>query len=247
MQNNFTVGIIGAMDCEVNALKLKLENLEEHKFCNFEVSTGNLFNNRIVLAKSGVGKVNAAISTQFIIDKFKVDYIINTGIAGGISSELSIGDIIAGNELVQYDFDVSSLGYAKGYMCTGKNPNLPTIYTSSKELIDNFIISMKNSSKKVIVGRIASGDMFVSDVRKKQEISELFGAISVEMEGAAIAQTATANNIPFLIIRTISDLADNSASTSHRLVETEMAELSLLAVESLLKQLSENTKKALSL
>lgn len=237
MNNNYIIGIIGAMDCEVDVLKQKLQNLEELQHSNQKIYLGNLYGHKIILVKSGVGKVNSAICTQYIIDKFNPDYIINTGIAGGIAKNLEVGDVVVGEKLVQYDFDVSAIGYAKGYMCTGIEPDKPTMFYSDENLIKSF---EKSFDKEITLhkGIIASGDTFVSDVNRKKEIHNLFNATAVEMEGCAIAQTSTANNVPFLVVRAISDLADNEAGKSHAFVEEEMAEVSSSAIENLLKELS---------
>jgi adenosylhomocysteine nucleosidase len=233
MNNNKTVGIIGAMDCEINQLKSKLHNLKEIKYGELVINTGELHGFYIVLVKSGVGKVNAALCTQYIIDNYHPAFIINTGIAGGVASGLQVGDIVAGSELVQYDFDVSAIGYAKGYMCTGKNPDKPTVFYSDTTLIKDFENAAKGSLN-VHTGVIASGDTFVSDKNKKKEIKETFNASAVEMEGCAIAQTAFTNGVPFIIVRAISDLADDTAAQDHEFVETEMAERSSDAIEKLL-------------
>jgi adenosylhomocysteine nucleosidase len=236
MQNK-TVGIIGAMDCEIENLKSQLKNKIENKVGELVIYTGELFNHNIVLVKSGVGKVNAALCTQYIIDKYKPNYIINTGIAGGIGLALSVGDLVIASELVQYDFDVSAIGYAKGYMCNGKNPDKPTIFYSDEKLIEKFIKAVKEtSSTKIHKGRIATGDMFVSNNDKKLEIRKTFNAIAVEMEGCAIGQVATINKVPFVVVRAISDLADDIAGSSHEFVEKEMAQLSSSAIETLLKE-----------
>ncbi len=237
MSNNLTIGIIGAMDCEVSKLKQKLQKLEEIQHGSLKISLGNFCGHKIVLVKSGVGKVNAALCTQYIIDKFNTDYIINTGIAGGIAENLEVGDIVIGEKLVQYDFDVSAIGYAKGYMCTGIEPDKPTFFYSDEKLISEFEKTM-NDKINVHKGVIASGDTFVSDIERKKEIRKTFNATAVEMEGCAIAQTSTANNVPFLVVRAISDLADNEAGKSHAFVEEEMAEVSSSAIENLLKELA---------
>lgn len=236
MSNNLTIGIIGAMDCEVSALKQKLENLEEIKHCNLQINLGTFCGHKIVLVKSGIGKVNAALCTQYIIDKFSPDYIINTGIAGGIAENLKVGDIVVGEKLVQYDFDVTAFGYAKGYLCTGIESDKPTYFNSDENLMSKL---EKISSEKVNVhkGIIASGDSFISDLERKKEIHNLFNATAVEMEGCAIAQTSNANNIPFVVIRAISDLADNNATESYTFSEDEIAKVSSSVVENLLKEI----------
>lgn len=236
MKNNLTIGIIGAMECEISALKPKLQNLEEIKHNKLQIYVGNFCENKIILVKSGIGKVNAALCTQFIIDKFNPDYIINTGIAGGIAENLEIGSIVIGEKLVQYDFDVTALGYAKGYLCTGINPNEPTYFHSDETLVSTFEKS-HNKNIKTHKGIIASGDSFISDSKRKKEIHTIFNATAVEMEGCAIAQVASTNKVPFIVIRAISDLADNNAAENYTLGEEEIAKVSSSAIEVLLKNI----------
>lgn len=238
-QNNLTVGIIGAMDCEIEKLKSKLKNIQINKAGEITIYTGEIAGLNIILLKSGVGKVNSAVCTQFIADKYSPDCIINTGIAGGIGQGLSVGDIVIGEKLVQYDFDVSAIGYARGYMCTGKDKDKPTLYYSDKKLIQSFEQAVEAAAPelKVHKGTIATGDTFVSDIEKKIDIRDTFNAIAVEMEGCAIAQAATLNKIPFIIIRALSDLADENAAEGHAFVEEEMAELSSKTIQYLLEQI----------
>lgn len=236
MSNNLTIGIIGAMDCEVSELKQKLENLEEIKHGNLQINLGTFYGHKIVLVKSGIGKVNAALCTQYIIDKFNPDYIINTGIAGGIAENLKVGEIVIGEKLVQYDFDVTAFGYAKGYLCTGIESDKPTYFNSDESLMAK-IEGISDEKVKFHKGIIASGDSFISDLERKKEIHNLFNATAVEMEGCAIAQTSNANNIPFVVIRAISDLADNNATESYTFSEDEIAKVSSSVVENLLKEI----------
>lgn len=238
MNNNITIAIIGAMDCEITKIKEIMQNIKEIADKSFTLTTGNFKNLNIILAKSGVGKVNSAVCTQYICDKYSPDYIINTGVAGGIAKGLKIGDIVIGSKLVQYDFDVTALGYAKGYMCTGINKDKPTIYYSDENLINKFIEAMKKDSEANIHnGIIATADMFLSDIEKKEQLRTEFNATAAEMEGAAIAQTATRNNIPFLIIRAVSDLADGETDDYVEFSEERMAHYSSEAIKILLKNL----------
>jgi adenosylhomocysteine nucleosidase len=239
MQNK-TIAIIGAMDCEIDALKNIMKDISSSSNNNLTIYSGKIYDNKVVLAKCGVGKVNAALNTQYIIDKFNPSIIINTGVAGGIKKDLSVGDIVIGESFVQYDFDASALGYAKGYMCTGVDNDKPTIYYSSKELISKFekiVSNMELDGNKITIhkGRIATGDTFISSSEKKQELERLFNAAAVEMEAGAIAQTSNINNIPCLIIRAISDLADGSAPLSLSQVETKMAQVASSTIEILLR------------
>lgn len=239
MKNKKTICIIGAMECEIEKLRQKLKGFRTAHHGQMIIYTGKIHSHDVVLTQSGVGKVNAAITLQYIIDKYNPDIVINTGIAGGISSELSVADIVIGTELVQHDFDVSAIGYAKGYMCTGINPDKPTVFCSDESLIAKYeeVISGMIPEIKIHKGIIASGDIFVSDNNRKKEIKNIFNAAAVEMEGAAIAQTACKNEIPFIVLRAISDLADDNAAIEHEFVETRAAEISALSVEKLLEKL----------
>ena len=236
MKNNSKIAIIGAMDCEIDNLKKLLINLEKIEHRELTIFTGSLHNNTIILAKSGVGKVNATLNTQYIIDKFEPDYIINTGVAGGVGTELNVGDIVIAERLVQHDFDATALGYAKGYICNGIEPQKPTYFYCDKELINDFLNISKHFSHKTNVhtGTIATGDTFISSSEKKTELRNLFETTAVEMEGCAIAQTATKNGIPFVVVRAISDLADGSAPKSLEEVETTMAEFAVSVTEKML-------------
>ena len=191
-----------------------------------------------MVAKSGVGKVCAASCTQFLADKFNPECIINTGIAGGTSDCLSVGDVVIATELVQHDFDASDLGYAKGYMCNGIEPNKPTVYYADEKLIEAFEKSAEKcfDKNKIHKGIIASGDMFVGNKAKKMQIKELFNTTAVEMEGAAIAQAAYLNNIPFLIVRAISDLADGTAVASLEEFEYKSAQITSAILHSMLTE-----------
>ena len=242
MKNNSTIAIIGAMDCEIETFKSLLKDIEEVDYCDFTVFIGKINNNSIILAKSGVGKVNAALNTQYIIDNYKPYYIINTDVAGGIGKELNVGDIVIADKLVHHDFDVTALGYAKGYICNGIEPQKPTYFYCDNELVKNFVNVSKglNNEIGVHIGTIATGDTFVSSTEKKNELRNLFNATATEMEGAAIAQTATRNNIPFVVMRAISDLADGSAPKSLQEVESTMARFASSVTEKLLTDLVSN-------
>ena len=236
MMNNKKIAIIGAMDCEVNKLKELLVNPQIVKKGKLNISKGTISGVEVIVSQSGVGKVNSAMTTQYIIDEFRPDYIINTGIAGGLADGLAVGDIVIGKELVQYDFDTSALGYAKGYMCTGVDKDKPTKYFSDEKLINLFeeAVSTARPDVKLHKGIIATGDTFVSSQEKKMEIKSLFNASAVEMEGCAIAQVANANQVPCMIIRALSDLADGSATKSLDEFEKVMAEFSASTIVELL-------------
>ncbi len=233
------IAVIGAMDCEIDAIKKELPDLKEENYADLKIFTGTINGKIIVLSQSGVGKVNAALNTQYIIDTYKPDIIVNTGVAGGIADGLDVGDIVIGTYLVQHDFDVTVLGYAKGYMCTGIEKDKPTKYYSDKNLVENFQIALEQNmpSKKIHQGIIASGDKFVSGKEIKKEINEYFGAIAVEMEGCAIAQVATRNKVPFVVTRAISDLADGKSAEYQNEFEKKVSEISAETIKMFLKNL----------
>ena len=233
------IAVIGAMDCEISDIKKEIVDLKEHNYADLKIFTGTIDNKFVILAQSGVGKVNAALNTQYIIDTFKPDIIINTGVAGGIADGLDIGDVVIGTYLVQHDFDVTVLGYAKGYMCTGVEKDKPTKYYCNKDLIEKFQSSLEEniSAKKIHQGVIASGDKFVSGKEIKKEINEYFGAVAVEMEGCAIAQVATRNKIPFIVTRAISDLADGKTAEYQNGFEKRISEVSTQTIKIFLKNL----------
>ena len=236
MLNNKKLAIIGAMDCEVDILKSLLKDRREIQNAKMTVYTGTINGYEVIVSKSGVGKVNSAITTQYIIDTLHPDFILNTGVAGGIADNMSVGDIVIGTSLVQYDFNVSALGYARGYMCTGINKDKPTVYYSDENLINYYEKALKESGFKSEIhkGVIATGDTFISDNNLKFEIRDLFNAYAVEMEGCAIAQCAYVNNIPFVIVRAISDLANGDSPKSLETFEKIMAEVSAKTVETML-------------
>ena len=233
------IAIIGAMDCEISAIKKEMFDLKEENYADLKIFTGTINGKFIILAQSGVGKVNAALNTQYIIDTYKPNIIINTGVAGGISEDLDIGDVVIGTYLVQHDFDVTVLGYAKGYMCTGVEKDKPTKYYCDKELVKSFqsCLEQNMSKQKIHLGIIASGDKFISGKEIKKEINEYFGAVAVEMEGCAIAQVATRNEIPFVVTRAISDLADGKTAEYQNEFEKKMSEVSTQTIKIFLKNL----------
>ena len=164
---------------------------------------GKINNKEVVLVECGIGKVNAARTTQNLIDKFNIEYIINVGVAGGLNESLEIGDIVIGKKLVQHDFDITAAGHPKGYI----SKELGREFKSNSNLINKCESIINNDLKdtNVKIGTIATGDVFCNKVSLKEEVVKEFGADCIEMEGAAIAQVCTLCNIPFIVIRSISD------------------------------------------
>lgn len=206
------IGIIGAMDEEVDIL---LQNLElEKKVCKAktEFNYGKLWSKQVVICRSGIGKVNAAVSTQILIDEFDVDYIINVGVAGGIRKDLYPGDVVVAENLVQHDVDTSVFGDKLGQI-----PRLDVYdFKCSNKLIDCAIKACNMADDiNCKTGRIVSGDQFVSNVEKIKWLQKNFCADVCEMEGASIAHVCYLNSVPFIVIRSISDNANNGASIDY--------------------------------
>lgn len=207
------LGIIGAMEVEIESLKQKMNNVMTRNIAGMAFCSGMLNNKKVVVVRSGVGKVNAALCTQALVDNYDVKAIINTGIAGSLKSEINIGDIVLSTDMVQHDMDATGFGYDIGV--------IPQMEVSNFGADDNLRkLALKccqqvNPDISVFEGRIVSGDQFVSDKEKKNWIFEHFQGYCTEMEGAAIAQGAYLNGVPFLIVRAISDKADDSATMDY--------------------------------
>ena len=238
MANNFTYGIIGAMDHEIDTLVADLENKKQETKFGLTFYTGKLKKYDVVIVKCGIGKVNAGRTTQVLISEYKPKYIINTGIAGGLNDQLKIGDIVISDDLIQHDFDVSLFGYAKGYMCTGVDKDKPTKYIADKELSEKIqkVLSKNNEGRTVFKGRVLTGDAFIGSKEKKKELVDTFQGFCCEMEGAAIAQVASLNNVPFTVIRLISDLPNGQGPDDYNKFEAAAAKMSACALESFLEE-----------
>jgi adenosylhomocysteine nucleosidase len=205
------VAIIGAMEEEVALLKSKLEGRKDTVVAGYEFYEGTLNGVQVILLRSGIGKVNAAISTTILNQVFKPDYVINTGSAGGLDSELNVGDVVISSEVRHHDVDVTVFGYEYGQI-----PQMPAAFLPDNKLVDVAENCAKNiSDKKVLKGLIVSGDSFMSDADRVAFIKEkLPGIYAVEMEAAGVAQVCYQFNVPFVIIRAISDVADKEANLS---------------------------------
>ena len=195
--NNF--GIIVAENEEYKAIIDVLEKINIKKIYDLEFVLGIINNVNIVLVKSGVGKVNAARTTQILIDNFDIDFILNVGSAGSINDELDIGDVIVASKVVQHDFDLTAFGREKVFI-----PDVGK-YFICNEVFVNKLINLNIANIKLKSGVVASGDQFIVDDKVKDNIVYEFGADCVEMEGAAVAQVCYMSNKPFCIIRSISD------------------------------------------
>jgi adenosylhomocysteine nucleosidase len=207
-----TIGIIGAVEEEIFELKSKMEVVAVKKMIGSEFYIGKMHGKSVVLVRSGVGKVNAAICAQVLIDLYAVDYIVNTGVAGALAPELTIGDVVISEDCVQHDFDLELADIPRGVI-----PKMPdSFFKADDELVRLAQAAARTvlGDEKVHAGRIATGDQFIASGEAKNFIRDTFQALCTEMEGAAIAQTCVLNKIPFVIIRSISDQADENAASS---------------------------------
>ena len=229
------IGIIGAMEEEITNLKSHMEVFDVQTIAGMSFFKGAVKGTELVLVRSGIGKVNAGICTQILASVFNVDTVINTGIAGSLNAAIEIGDIVVSTSLVQYDVDARKFGYKLGEI-----PRMNIIeFPADKELTDKTesVFAALDLGVKLYKGMIATGDKFVSEDSLKAEIVNNFHAYCVEMEGAAIAQAAMLNNMKCVVIRAISDKADNSANVDYRTFEAKaienMSKISLALVDSL--------------
>ena len=207
------IGIIGAMEEEVEALKKDIQVIKKVQRASMEFLYGVINQKEVVVVKSGIGKVNAGICTQILVDEFNVNYIINTGIAGSLKNEINIGDIVVSTDLIQHDVDARGFGYKLGEI-----PRMNTVEFKADEELINLAVEMNkkvNPDINTFSGRVLSGDQFISDGEVKERLINIFDGYCCEMEGAAIAQAAMLNNIPFVVLRAISDKADNSATVDY--------------------------------
>lgn len=229
------IGIIGAMDEEVIRLKEVMTEISVTEKAGMEFYAGKLEGKDAVIVKSGIGKVNAGICTQILSDIYGVKAVINTGVAGSLRNEINIGDIVLSADALYHDMDATGFGYEPGVI-----PRMETsIFPASVELVKlaQKICAEVNPEIQTFVGRVVSGDQFISAYDVKERIVRLFGGYCTEMEGAAIAHTAFLNQIPFLIIRAISDKADNSATMDYGEFEAKAIEHTVRLLLGMMKEL----------
>lgn len=229
-----TVGIIGAMDVEVDRLKKDMIIKREIRKAGMEFCEGVLMRQPAVVVRSGIGKVNAAVCTQILVDVFNADIIINTGIAGSLNAQIDIGDIVISTDVLHHDMDAVNFGYEPGQI-----PQMDVFsFEADAALADQAerVCHEVNPDIHVFRGRIVSGDQFIADKATKERITNQFHGFCTEMEGAAIAQASYLNRVPFVIIRAISDKADDSASEDYPTFEKKAVEHSVRLVEGLLQE-----------
>jgi adenosylhomocysteine nucleosidase len=230
------LGIIGAMQLEVELLLEKLQNPQRKEIAGSAFYSGELEGTRVVIVQCGVGKVNAALCAQILCTAFGVTHIVNTGIAGSLRPELDIGDLVVSRDAMYHDFDCVHFGYEMG-----KVPGMDTVAFPA----DTALIELAFDAAETVnpghthVGRVASGDLFVAEKSAKDRIILLTQAYCTEMEGAAIAHTAYRNGVPFVILRAISDKADDSAQMDYPVFERIAAHRCAAVTMALAKKLAE--------
>ncbi len=247
-------GIIGAEKQEVEllfeALAENSDAVRVTKKGNLEFHEGFLEGHRVVVVCCGIGKVNAALCAQMLISEFGVDAVINTGSAGGLASGLAVLDMVVSTDAVQHDFDTTPFGYKPGQI-----PGMDSPFFAAEKSLRRLALTAHTRvvaharvvaampvedgyTPKMIEGRIASGDAFITDTVRRERIVALFDPACVEMEGAAIAQVCTVNNIPFVILRSISDLAGKDAGMSYDEFSRRASQISAHVVMEMIAEVS---------
>lgn len=206
------IGIISAMSEELEPLLDAMELEEQHTKANMTFNKGKLWGKDVIAVVSGIGKVNAAICTQILASEYNVTSVVNVGVAGGIGKDIYPGDVVIGDTLVEHDMDATQFGYKHGQI-----PRLDTFDFKSDEKLIQIAKKACEALPEInsFVGRIVSGDEFVANIDRITWLSDTYEAISCEMEGASIAHVAYLNKIPFVVIRSISDNANNGASMDY--------------------------------
>ena len=230
------LGIIGAMAVEVELLKEKMENLTVTNHAGMEFYEGSLEGMPAVVVQCGVGKVNAAMCAQVLCSIFGVTHLVNTGIAGSLCADLDIGDLVVSKDAMYHDFDCVHFGYEMGRV-----PGMDVTAFPADEAMISYACAAAEAVNPghSRIGRVASGDLFVAEKEAKARIIERTNAICTEMEGAAIAQTAYRNKVPFVILRAISDKADDSAEMDYPTFEAQAARRCAEVAMNMAKQLKE--------
>lgn len=229
------LGIIGAMEVEVKELREMMENPQAQTVAGMTFYQGTIMGKDVVVVRSGIGKVNAGICSQILVDRYQVEGIINTGIAGSLRNEINIGDIVLATVAVQHDVDATGFGYPLGEIPQMGIKEFPA--DEKLRALAEECSKKANPDIQVFCGRVASGDQFISSKDKKNWIQDNFDAYCTEMEGAAIAQAAYLNNIPYLVVRAISDKADDSANMDYSEFEAKAVQNSVRLMAAMIAEL----------
>jgi adenosylhomocysteine nucleosidase len=229
-----TIGIIGAMDIEVELLVERMETagqVERAEIARMRFAKGALAGKPVVVALGGQGKVNAGLCTQVLVDRYGIGAIINTGVAGSLDPELNIGDFVVATDAVQHDMELIALGYERGQV-----PDLPVYSFPASDALSQVALAAiaevvpECAAKR---GRVVSGDQFIASREAARGLAETFGALCCEMEGAAIAQACWLNDVPYTVIRALSDKADDTAEMDYPTFKVQTSHRSAAVVERL--------------
>ncbi len=221
------IGIIGAMKSEIEALKLKLTDAKSVTYSGIEYVYGDMYGKHVVAAQCGIGKVFAAVCAQTMILKFNTEKLINIGVGGSLTSGLDIADVAIAESVVQHDMDTSAIGDPVGLI---SGINVVNIY-SDKAIVDGIEASAKKLGINYRRGVIASGDCFVASKERKQKIVDNFDAIVCEMEGAAIGHVCYINQVPFCVLRAISDNGDENADNDYMVSMEKASKVALRLID----------------
>lgn len=230
---SIVIGIIGAMDEEVAKLKDLMTEVSITTKASMDFYKGKLKGRDVTVVKSGIGKVNAGICAQLLVELFGVNAIINTGIAGSLNADINIGDLVFSTDALQHDMDAVAFGYEVGQI-----PRMDVkAFPADEKLLALAMECSKDMDMATFAGRVTTGDQFIASKEKKDWIVENFGGYCTEMEGGAIAQAAYLNKVPFLIIRAISDKADDSAHMDYSQFEAKAIEHSVILLTRMIEKM----------
>ena len=228
------LGFICALSIEVKGIVNLMENKEETTVAKITYHKGKIFGKDVVCCECGIGKVNAAMSTQIMIDLYRPDVIINSGVAGSLSGDIRIGDIVISDDCVQHDMDGTEAGDPLGQVQF--NDELRTYFPADEATADKLAAACKTiDGINVFRGRIASGDVFITARERRRRIADHFGALACEMEGAAVAVVCYRNDVPFAILRSISDDFNDNEFMDFMQFREEAAKRSIKAIERFIK------------
>ena len=226
------IGIIGAMALEIDGLKKEMENTSANTISGVEFSVGVIGGTEVVIAQAGVGKVNAAVTAQTMILKYNPSVIINIGVAGGIEPSLKIGDIVVADKVCEHDMDTTAVGDEPGFIS-----GIDTVYMHCDSEISNIISECaKDMGLHTVRGTIATGDIFVAEDSVRNRIAQLFNGVAAEMEGGAIGHVCVMNNVPFAILRAMSDCANDDSKIDFPTFAVKAAENSIEIISGFLNR-----------
>ncbi|MGO2513742.1 5'-methylthioadenosine/S-adenosylhomocysteine nucleosidase [Marinomonas polaris] len=226
------IGLIGAMDEEVAVIKAWMTDVREQTIAGCDFFVGRFEGKDVVLLKSGIGKVNAAVSTTLLLSQFKPEYVINIGSAGGFDPELQVGDVVISDQVVHHDVDVTAFGYVMGQV-----PNMPATYAADETLVAEAKAALQKVTQvQAKVGLIGTGDSFMNDPIRVEAVRATFPElVAVEMEAAAVAQVCFKFGTPFVVVRSLSDIAGKESPQSFEEYLKVAAENSSLMIQQMLK------------